>query len=700
MNDNINLTNGVNVSSFLPASAWCVFARQYFRALGICLRAYKIEGESGVELYSRSHPCSGTDKSDLRCRAFYNKAVSQLVKSEEATLFRCHGGFLHFGLALGNNGNNPKIAIVGGPVEPNSSPSKVSANALEDAVVKLPPKCRRGRLPAMEPRKLLDLANLAKLSIESLVNGNASKKDYSRRQAQLMTLFEVSSDLSQSSNGFDMHALALNTLGVLFDVGCAAILLIDPTGQRLRVHSAMGELEKTILPWNAPVDHPDIEALLTPGTACRVDDSLFFGKLGFPEEVEKLYVFPLTDGDRTKGALLIVNTDLSVESQQIIKSFAVQLSVAIENNRLMEEVEQKNAELEAVQRIGLNLSSCLKHEELFQRILDEATLNTGASKGSIMLCDEEKGGLQVMAVVGSGEKIVSKLLVREEEGVAGQVFLSGKPLVVADVESDLRFARKNRSRYSTKSFISVPIAAHNKVLGVINLSDKYTGGPFSLRDLRILSVIAGYATLAIERSDYYRQNLRLKKISITDPLTNLVNRRHFQKRLAEEIERAVRRGHPLSLMMIDIDFFKEYNDANGHPAGDRALILTARALRSNMRSIDLVSRFGGEEFAAILPETKKVEALEIGERIRAEIDMICFPGEENLRNGKLTISLGVAEFPEDSQDIKSLVRKADKALYMAKNNGRNKIMAYSPQKNNSQNSSDLVEPPAVWTKVL
>jgi PleD family two-component response regulator len=123
-----------------------------------------------------------------------------------------------------------------------------------------------------------------------------------------------------------------------------------------------------------------------------------------------------------------------------------------------------------------------------------------------------------------------------------------------------------------------------RVVGVLNLSDKLTGEIFAEADLRLLESLALQATIAIERSSYYQQSQELRKISITDSLTGLLNRRYFQERLAEEVDRAARHGHSLSLIMIDIDHFKAYNDANGHPAGDKALVLTGRALRGAIRA--------------------------------------------------------------------------------------------------------------------
>jgi diguanylate cyclase (GGDEF)-like protein len=235
------------------------------------------------------------------------------------------------------------------------------------------------------------------------------------------------------------------------------------------------------------------------------------------------------------------------------------------------------------------------------------------------------------------------------------------------------------------------------VIGVLNLSDKLTGEIFAEEDLRVLEGVAVQATIAIERSSYYQQSQELRKISITDSLTGLLNRRYFQERLAEEVDRATRHGHPLSLIMIDIDHFKAYNDANGHPAGDKALMLVGRALRGSIRAIDVVSRFGGEEFAVILPETQKEKAEEIGERIRREVEGLYFAGEESLPLGRLTVSLGVAGFPEDAGDLKSLIQKSDQALYLAKDQGRNRIVTYGAAE---PAALAAVANAATWTKVL
>lgn len=181
------------------------------------------------------------------------------------------------------------------------------------------------------------------------------------------------------------------------------------------------------------------------------------------------------------------------------------------------------------------------------------------------------------------------------------------------------------------------------------------------------------AKVAERTSELNELNKRLEDLSITDGLTNLFNHRHFYMRLEEEVRRAARYGRPLSLIIADMDYFKHYNDTHGHPAGDRVLRDAAACLKKNLRVQDVVARYGGEEFSVILPETDKETALALAERLRRLISEQPFPHQEDQPGGSLTMSFGVASFPMDGGDVKSLVKRADRALYKAKENGRNRI---------------------------
>jgi diguanylate cyclase (GGDEF)-like protein len=186
--------------------------------------------------------------------------------------------------------------------------------------------------------------------------------------------------------------------------------------------------------------------------------------------------------------------------------------------------------------------------------------------------------------------------------------------------------------------------------------------------------VANQAAMGIMNARLYQETVEL---SLTDPLTGTSNRRHLFQRLEMEVTRAQRFGTDLSLVMLDIDHFKLYNDRNGHPAGDEVLKGVAAALQRTVRKIDTVARYGGEEFAIVLPQIRREEAIQVGEKLRRAVSQIQFRNGQTQPGGQITISLGLAHFPSDAQDIHQLLSRADAALYAAKNGGRNRLVAYA-----------------------
>ena len=161
-----------------------------------------------------------------------------------------------------------------------------------------------------------------------------------------------------------------------------------------------------------------------------------------------------------------------------------------------------------------------------------------------------------------------------------------------------------------------------------------------------------------------------EQLSVTDPLTGLLNRRYLEKRLVEEIQRSKRHRFPMSLLMVDVDEFKSYNDMFGHPAGDTALKIVANALQDILRGDDVAARYGGEEFAILLPQTASMEAAAIAERLRQRVEHTEFPKR------RVTVSIGIASCSNEIETPTDIVSAADHALYEAKNHGRNRVRIY------------------------
>ena len=207
----------------------------------------------------------------------------------------------------------------------------------------------------------------------------------------------------------------------------------------------------------------------------------------------------------------------------------------------------------------------------------------------------------------------------------------------------------------------------------MNFTDKADREPFDKNDLEALDSIAPQIAVAVDRMMLLDKIDEFAKLSVTDPLTGLLNRRYIEERLSEEINRSGRSGEPLSFLMLDVDDFKSYNDNFGHPAGDEALRIVAAILKEDLRGADVAVRYGGEEFSVLLPATSIEEAGAIAERIRIHMEQTEFPKR------KVTISIGAASMSEEIKTVEDLILAADKALFRAKKNGRNNIQIYSPE---------------------
>ncbi len=168
-------------------------------------------------------------------------------------------------------------------------------------------------------------------------------------------------------------------------------------------------------------------------------------------------------------------------------------------------------------------------------------------------------------------------------------------------------------------------------------------------------------------------NARLERLAVTDGLTGVFNHRRFQEQLQAELLRSERHKRPMGVLMVDVDFFKKVNDAMGHPAGDELLRRLAEVLSADLRATDLIARYGGEEFAVILPETTKSEAMQVAERMRQAVETRINSGERTWPN-KVTVSIGVATFPEDGKSGEQVLTAADQAMYVAKRQGRNRVI--------------------------
>ncbi len=274
------------------------------------------------------------------------------------------------------------------------------------------------------------------------------------------------------------------------------------------------------------------------------------------------------------------------------------------------------------------------------------------------------------------ERLVLKSKLFLHNDVLLHDIVSSKSYKIIDISSS-SFSSSNKTvfqSFNLHKMIIVPLVSHDNFYGIFIVDNQFDGKAFSYERVNSLINFSNQTSLAINNILLYE---KIKKLATIDELTQLHNRRFFEETLQSEVSRSLRYNTECSLIMIDLDFFKVYNDTNGHPAGDELLRLISKIFRTNCRSNDYVCRYGGEEFSIILPDTGIEGAYGLAEKIRKKVCENVFPYEEKQPNKKITISLGVSSLPHYANDMLSLKETADKALYAAKNNGKNQVLKYT-----------------------
>lgn len=333
--------------------------------------------------------------------------------------------------------------------------------------------------------------------------------------------------------------------------------------------------------------------------------------------------------------------------------------------------EQHTRELSALHNATTALITTLDLEALLGRILDAAISAIAAGeKGMLHLIALETGQLEMRASIGYNDPRIQKITVPGKEGYITKSVRTGMPLLLDDVwanqasEADTKIPEANEIR----SAIVAPLILNHQVLGALSLESSHPSA-FAEADLDLLASFAATASAAIRNAQLHA---KVQKLAITDSLTGLYNRRGFFELGAREIERALRFGRPLTAIMLDIDHFKVVNDTYGHSIGDQVLSNVATLCSSNIRKVDILGRYGGDEFSLLLPETDTFTANSVADRLRTIVAESGVTVDDSLV--KVTISLGVTRATSEIENLEALLQRADKALYIAKQGGRNRVV--------------------------
>jgi len=338
-----------------------------------------------------------------------------------------------------------------------------------------------------------------------------------------------------------------------------------------------------------------------------------------------------------------------------------------------ENLNHRLLELYSLYQIGLTLSTTLDLNEIFKMFIKIFQETLKVDRFGIFLIDRDVSTLTLHTSFGMPKKSSQmKTIFKFGEDIFGSALMYEKTIHVPDIKKENMYKYFNDGTQSG-TFLVIPLLMEtNHPVGVISL---YRNRPASFKEneISLFNKISNEISKVIDKTLLFNHT---KELSITDDLTGLYNRRYFKERIYREVLRSKRYKRTLTVLMIDIDYFKNFNDVNGHLMGDEILKQVAHTLDDNIRKADILARYGGEEFVIVLPEIDKSHALQVAEKLRSTIDKKKFPKQENQPDGNLTISLGIATLPDDSIDTKELVDFADRALYKAKAEGRNRIIAY------------------------
>jgi diguanylate cyclase (GGDEF)-like protein len=372
---------------------------------------------------------------------------------------------------------------------------------------------------------------------------------------------------------------------------------------------------------------------------------------------------PLMSRDDVLGVLDLQSENIAhfdSETIDLLTLFSTQASMAVQNARLYSLERRRALQLEAINAIAKQTTAVLDLKELLVKVCSLIQNAFAVSHVSILLKEEEE--LILRAHHGTlTPKLPEGGRLPSNAGLWSKVFGAGKTIIENDIAGDsVSFF------FETASRMCIPLVSFGQTLGVLVL-DSDRQDAFNSGDVQSLESVADICSNAIQNARYVD---RVKQLAYLDGLTGIFNRRYFEMRIVEEIDRARRFGNGMAIIMVDIDQFKRLNDEFGHLLGDEVLRQVSSVFCQQLRKIDVVCRFGGEEFAVLLSQTNAQHAFSVAEKLRRMVETYQFPGVAR----SVTISAGIASYPEHGTARDELVKAADAGLYAAKLAGRNRIL--------------------------
>lgn len=452
-----------------------------------------------------------------------------------------------------------------------------------------------------------------------------------------------------------------------FHLQSGAILLRDNTTRGLVVRAQFGMPDNTLLEipeglglcgeaakLKRPIYAPDVtkDARYVSGVATTRSE----------------IAIPLIVRDEVVGVLDCQSAEpdhFDSETIDLLTLFATQASIGLQNALLYSLLQRRAAQLEAINAIAKQTTAVLDLNDLLSKTLSLLLEAFPLDHVSVFLRREDNLFLRSQA-----GKLKCNI---EQDGTVPEKYEALQRCLGTgkSVTQGVRPGSPPHERLfeGAQSELFLPLISFGDEIGVLACGSSRTDG-FQENEIQALESVADIVATAIQNAGHVEQ---IRQLAYRDGLTGIFNRRYFESRMRDELERASRYSYPLSVLMVDIDHFKNVNDDFGHLIGDEVLRQVSTIFTTHIRKVDFVCRFGGEEFAIIVPSTPGDKALAVAEKLRRKISSWHFPGVPR----SITVSIGVADFPEHGETRDALVRAADAALYLAKQKGRNRVQSAS-----------------------
>ncbi|MHB8845508.1 MAG: sensor domain-containing diguanylate cyclase [Nitrospirota bacterium] len=666
----MDATTGEHLKDIFATETWGDLFATLSDSFGFSLNVYSQTGSPLFVPQAASSPCrilrSSASVLSSRCRSHCHPRMLTALSTGRSEVFTCYAKIMSFVLPI--EYRNGKAVILGQGSFASYEDFRASMNLMSsfgsDAISITTPLVFTGERQAWKACRLVND------TVSRLLRTMQETADLRAKFDSLMTVFSnwgpAAAELPETR-----YQGMLSSLATLLDIDRLTILALDRQNDCYAGQYGFSRSGMQTETFSLGVHDAIVNELLGGKPFVR-----FSGPIdGLPDSSGTRYFFPIMVNRTLSGILCIPDRPLPENERQIITGFCKQTALFVENYQLHQDLYRKFNRLASIAELTRAITPIQSYETLLPMILDKSAELLKAEQGSLMMIDQETEALFLEAKKGIHQESSGKIRIRLGEGIAGKVAEQGEPILVKNVELDPRIRQKNRTNYKTRSFVSVPLKIADRVIGVLNLSDKTTGEVFDEEDLKLIQSVASHAAIVMERNEFYTRSEKLKKLTMTDSLTGLLNRRYLQERLKDELARSERHVHPMSLLMLDLDGFKCCNDTQGHLFGDTMLKAVSRSLLNTVRTMDVVARYGGDEFMVILPETPLSVAIEIAERLRKDVRQEVIRDEDG--PCELTASIGIACYPEHGNSLESLLGNVDKALYRAKSKGKNRVEVFS-----------------------